>query len=94
MSIEVVTRQNLCFLTLNQGHNARFPPSASDAASRIELCDTLEDIAQALQRIVSAGLRPTVRSRCHCYEDGGPCKSDIGSLRVAGQVEDRPNHGW
>lgn len=69
MSIEIVTRKDVRFTTLNQGHNARFPPSAADAASRIELCDTSEDVAEALQRIISAGLRPTVRSGGHCYED-------------------------
>jgi hypothetical protein len=69
MSIEVVTRQDPRFPSLNQGHNARFPPSASDAASRIEVCDTAEDVAQALQRVVSSGERPTVRSGGHCYED-------------------------
>ncbi|HEX4019854.1 MAG TPA: BBE domain-containing protein [Acidobacteriaceae bacterium] len=69
MSIEVVTKQDVRFPTLNQGHNARFPPSAADAASRIELCDTAEDVAAALQQIVNAGLRPTVRSGGHCYED-------------------------
>ena len=68
MSIEVVTKQDPRFASLNQGHNARFPPSASDAADRIEVCDTPEDVAQALQRIVSSGQRPTVRSGGHCYE--------------------------
>ena len=69
MSIEVVTRQDPRFASLNQGHNARFPPSLSDAADRIEVCDTPEDVAQALQRVVSSGQRPTVRSGGHCYED-------------------------
>ena len=68
MSIEVVTKQDPRFASLNQGHNARFPPSASEAADRIEVCDTPEDVAQALQRIVSSGQRPTVRSGGHCYE--------------------------
>jgi len=69
MSIEVVTRQDPRFASLNQGHNARFPPSAAEAADRIEVCDTADDVAQALQRVVSAGQRPTVRSGGHCYED-------------------------
>ncbi len=69
MSIEVVTRQDPRFASLNQGHNARFPSSAADAADRIEVCDNAEDVAQALQRVVSSGQRPTVRSGGHCYED-------------------------
>ncbi|HZC43752.1 MAG TPA: FAD-binding oxidoreductase [Acidobacteriaceae bacterium] len=69
MSIEVVTQQDPRFPSLNQGHNARFPPSVSDAASRIDVCDTPDDVAQALQRAVSSGQRPTVRSGGHCYED-------------------------
>ena len=69
MSIEVVTRQDPRFASLNQGHNARFPPSPAEAADRIEVCDTPEDVAQALQRVVSSGQRPTVRSGGHCYED-------------------------
>ena len=68
MSIEVVTRQDPRFPSLNQGHNARFPPSLSEAADRIEVCDTAEDVAQALQRVVDSGRRPTVRSGGHCYE--------------------------
>src|ERR1700722_11155202 len=69
MSIEVVTRQDPRFSTLNQGHNARFPPSLADAASRIDLCDTADDVAKALQQVVNSGERPTVRSGGHCYED-------------------------
>lgn len=68
MSIEVITRQDKRFPSLNRGHNARFPASTSDDASRVELCDNAEDVAEALQRVVSAGLRPTVRSGGHCYE--------------------------
>ncbi len=41
----------------------------SDAVARIEVCETSDDVADALQRAVHAGLRPTVRSGGHCYED-------------------------
>src|SRR5215469_1460673 len=69
MSIETISRSDLRYSTLMRGRNARFPASNADAASRIELCDNAEDVALALQRAVSEGLRPTVRSGGHCYED-------------------------
>src|SRR5258708_38083019 len=69
MSIETISRDDPRYSTLVKGRNARFPASDADAASRIELCDNAEDVALALQRAVSEGLRPTVRSGGHCYED-------------------------
>ena len=68
MSI-TVTRQDPRFPTLKRGHNPRWPASDAKTVSRIELCETTTDLADSLQRIVSAGLRPTVRSGGHCYED-------------------------
>ncbi len=41
----------------------------SETVSRIELCETPEGAAEALQKIVSDGIRPTIRSGGHCYED-------------------------
>src|SRR5258705_2302536 len=64
-----VLRQDTRYNTLKKGHNVRWPASEADGVSRIEICETVEDAADALQRIVSAGLRPTVRSGGHCYED-------------------------
>jgi hypothetical protein len=69
MAIETVNQQDVRFAILNRGNNGRFPPTEADAASRIELCDNAEDVANALQRAISASLRPTVRSGGHCYED-------------------------
>jgi hypothetical protein len=54
---------------LEKGHNLRWPASAADAPDSIELCENSEDVVAALQRIVDAGQRPTVRSGGHCYED-------------------------
>jgi FAD/FMN-containing dehydrogenase len=68
MAISVL-RQDPRYDTLKKGHNLRWPASEADAVGRIEICETAEDAADALQRIVSAGLRPTVRSGGHCYED-------------------------
>lgn len=69
MSIETIARTDPRYSTLIKGKNARFPSSEADAASRIELCEDAADVALALQRAVSEGLRPTVRSGGHCYED-------------------------
>lgn len=67
--ISTVTREDSRYTTLNRGRNARFPHVDTDAVARIELCETPDDVAAALQRAVEAGLRPTVRSGGHCYED-------------------------
>ncbi len=69
MAIETISISDPRYSTLVKGKNARFPASKDEAASRIELCDNAEDVAAALQRAVSEGLRPTVRSGGHCYED-------------------------
>lgn len=68
MSI-TVTRQDSRYDTLKRGHNSRWPASEADSVHRIELCDNAADLAENLQKIVNAGLRPTVRSGGHCYED-------------------------
>jgi len=64
-----VLRQDPRYDALRKGHNLRWPASDADGVDRIEICETPEDVADALQRIVTAGLRPTVRSGGHCYED-------------------------
>ena len=68
MSI-TVTRQDSRYDTLKKGHNLRWPATEADSVRRIELCDNVADTAATLQKIVRAGLRPTVRSGGHCYED-------------------------
>lgn len=65
----VIDRSDIRFETLKRGHNLRFPATDAEAASRIVICSTPEETAAALQRLVSSGLRPTVRSGGHCYED-------------------------
>lgn len=64
-----VTHQDPRYPTLRSSRNLRLPASQADFASRIELCESTAEVAETLQRIVSAGLRPTVRSGGHCYED-------------------------
>ena len=65
----LVTRQDPRFETLKKGHNLRFPAESSEAANRLLLCSSPEEAAEALRGVVAAGLRPTVRSGGHCYED-------------------------
>ncbi len=64
-----ITRQDPRYPVLRRGKNARFPATEADGAARIEVCENADDVADALQRAVHAGLRPTVRSGGHCYED-------------------------
>lgn len=67
--IHTITRQDPRFTVLRRARNARFPESDSEFVSRIFLCETAEDAASALKRAVDSGMRPTVRSSGHCYED-------------------------
>jgi hypothetical protein len=64
-----VTQKDPRYPTLKRSRNLRLPPAEADFASRIELCQSAMDASETLQQIVDAGLRPTVRSGGHCYED-------------------------
>ncbi len=64
-----VTRQDPRYPALRGGRNARFPHTDAEAVAQIDLCETADDVAAALARAVDAGIRPTVRSGGHCYED-------------------------
>jgi len=65
----IVNRNDPRFDTLKRGNNIRFPANDAEAPDRIILCNDAAEIADALQRVVAAGMRPTVRSGGHCYED-------------------------
>jgi FAD/FMN-containing dehydrogenase len=64
-----VTRQDPRYQALLRGHNLRFPENASLAPARIVICTTAADVHRALQAVVHDGMRPTVRSGGHCYEN-------------------------
>ncbi|WP_347316793.1 FAD-binding protein, partial [Ralstonia pseudosolanacearum] len=64
-----VTRQDPRYDTLRHGFNLRWPSTDAQAAGRIALCEKTDEVAPALQRIIDTGMRPTVRSGGHCYED-------------------------
>jgi FAD/FMN-containing dehydrogenase len=64
-----VLRSDPRFDVISRENNLRFPATEAETASRIVLCSNAEQTADALQRIVASGMRPTVRSGGHCYED-------------------------
>lgn len=64
-----IDRKDPRYELLKRSRNARFPATDAEAAGRIVICNNADDIVDALQRIVSSGIRPTVRSGGHCYED-------------------------
>jgi len=65
----IIDRNDPRFDTLKRANNLRFPKNDVEAAGRIVLCKDAHEIADALQRIVASGIRPTIRSGGHCYED-------------------------
>jgi FAD/FMN-containing dehydrogenase len=64
-----ITRTDPRYGTLRRSRNLRWDGNPGEAAAEIELCETAEQTAEALQRAINAGMRPTVRSGGHCYED-------------------------
>ena len=64
-----VSPQDPRFSILKRGNNRRWPASEAETVSRIEVCHNADDAAETLQKLVRAGLRPTIRSGGHCYED-------------------------
>ncbi len=65
----LINRQDPRFEALKKGHNMRFPGDNSQAANRLLLCSSPGEAEEALKAVVATGLRPTVRSGGHCYED-------------------------
>ena len=65
----LVTRDDVRFNNLKRARNGRWPADPADGISSVALCLSSEDTAEALQRVISAGHRPTIRSGGHCYED-------------------------
>src|SRR5271165_4564755 len=64
-----ITPSDPRYAMLHRSRNLRWDGNATEAAAEIELCQTAEQAAEALQRAVNRGMRPTVRSGGHCYED-------------------------
>jgi FAD/FMN-containing dehydrogenase len=64
-----VDRKDPRYEALVHGHNLRFPESAAVAPARIVICTTSAQVKKALQDAIHEGIRPTVRSGGHCYEN-------------------------
>jgi FAD/FMN-containing dehydrogenase len=64
-----IDRKDPRYEALVQGHNLRFPESAAIAPARIVICTTSAHVKQALQDAIHDGIRPTIRSGGHCYEN-------------------------
>jgi hypothetical protein len=65
----LVNRGDVRFDELKSARNGRWPADPADGISSVALCLSSDDTAEALQRVISAGQRPTIRSGGHCYED-------------------------
>jgi FAD/FMN-containing dehydrogenase len=68
MAIKII-RTDPRYAMLHRSRNLRWDANETERVAEIELCATAEQAAEALQRAVSAGMRPTIRSGGHCYED-------------------------
>jgi len=67
MSYIIINHSDNRYETLKKGFNLRFPQSGQDA-SAIFICQSEDDIEQALRDCTNLGMRPTVRSGGNCYE--------------------------
>jgi hypothetical protein len=64
-----ITRTDPRYAMLQRSRNLRWDNNEAEWPAEIQLCATAEQAAEALQHVVSAGMRPTIRSGGHCYED-------------------------
>jgi FAD/FMN-containing dehydrogenase len=85
------------YAILSRSRNTRWDMDPAEKAARVELCATAEEAAEALQRTVTAGMRPTLRSGGHCYEDfvvnnPGGVLLDLSLLNSVSQPGDGTRH--
>src|ERR1700749_3536537 len=64
-----ITRPDPRYATLHRSRNLRWDANEAKWPAEIEMCSSAEQAAETLQRVVKAGMRPTIRSGGHCYED-------------------------
>ena len=86
-----VAREDTRFENLKKSRNNRWPSTPADSYQSITICESGEDTAQAVQRIINAGQRPTIRSGGHCYEDfhaNNPSGTliDMGMMSYTGKL--------
>ena len=96
MAIQI-TRSDPRYAMLSRSRNTRWDSNPAEGAAEVELCASAEQAAEALQRIVTAGMRPTIRSGGHCYEDfvvnnPGGTILDLSLLNSVGQPGDGERH--
>jgi len=63
-----ITRTDARYAMLRRSRNLRWDNKA-EAAAEIEMCETAEQAAESVAAHCQRGLRPTIRSGGHCYED-------------------------
>ncbi len=69
MAIDLVLSSDIRFADLNRSKASGRWPSPGQSAAAIALCNTSEDVRQAVEQAVKAGKRPTIISGGHCYEN-------------------------
>lgn len=67
--IKAITKEDPRFKTLVRGFNQRWPAKEEQSPKNIYIVKSAEEAQEALQAVLSAKLRPTIRSGGHCYED-------------------------
>jgi FAD/FMN-containing dehydrogenase len=67
--ITTITKRDVRYPVLHRSRNARFPANDAESVAKVFLCETADDAAAALQQAINTGMRPTIRSSGHCYED-------------------------
>ena len=85
------------YALLSRSRNTRWDMNPAEKAAKVELCASAEETAEALQRAVTAGMRPTIRSGGHCYEDfvvnnPGGVLLDLSLLNSVSQPGDGTRH--
>lgn len=69
MGIKSISDDDPRFRTLVRGFNQRWPAEKTDSPEKIYIAKSAGEAKEALQSAFSLGLRPTIRSGGHCYED-------------------------
>jgi FAD/FMN-containing dehydrogenase len=64
-----IPRSDPRYALLHRSRNQRWDGDPAQNVGEVVLCATSEQAAEALQRAVTNGVRPTIRSGGHCYED-------------------------
>ncbi len=97
MAIDLVSSSDPRFADLNKGRASGLFPTPETSAAQIALCQTADDVAQALEQTLKAGKRPTVISGGHCYEDfvfNNPGGTIIDVRPMAGVTQDPVTKRW